>query len=191
MFCTPFSLPLMRCRVVWMTRRSMPISVVKKVFVAACGVCLCWGSGPVGAEESGQTVQGVSRSYYGWLDKFENPSYQPTPFTQSQLPVERNTADASGDNPRPQQAARQNLASGQRASVSGQSAGIDVSDAIFENNTAEPGKGLGCYYHRAYYSHLPLFKDDSYSLRGAFDVAETYHKPSQDIVSSPDEVPHN
>ena len=173
-----------------MTRRSMPISVVKKVFVAACGVCLCWGSGPVGAEESGQTVQDKSRLYYGWLDKFSNPSHQPSPFTLPQLPVKQENADASAEGPSPRQAAQRNVASIQSASGSRESVGIDVSDVIFENDTAEPGKGLGCYYHRAYYSHLPLFNDDSYSLRGAFDVAETYHKPSQDIVSSPDEVPH-
>ena len=168
----------------------MLASVVKKVLAAACGVSLCWGSGPLGAEESGQTVQDKSRPYYGWLDKFENPSYQPSPFTQPELPVQQKNADASAENPSLQQAGQQNVASVQPASGRKERAGIDVSDLIFENDTAEPGKGLGCYYHRAYYSHLPLFKDDSYFLRGAFDVAETYHKPSQDIVSSPDEVPH-
>jgi hypothetical protein len=173
-----------------MTRENMLASVVKKVLAAACGLTLCWGSGSLGAEESGQTVQDKSRSYYGWLDKFANPSHQPGPFTHAQLPFKQMNADASAENPSPQQTAQQNVASIQPASGSRESAGIDVSDVIFENDTAEPGKGLGCYYHRAYYSHLPLFKDDSYSLRGAFDVAETYHKPSQDIVSSPDEVPH-
>ena len=169
--------------------------VAKKVLAAACGVALCLGSGPLYAEQSDQTVQDTSRSYYGWLDKFENPSHQPSPPTQPVLPVQRKNAAAQAENSSRQQSAQQNIASVQPASGSREDAGVDVSDVVFEdvvfeNDTAEPGKGLGCFYHRAYYSHLPLFTDDSYSLRGAFDVAETYHKPSQDIVSSPDEVPH-
>ena len=168
----------------------MLASVVRKAFAAACSVALCFGSVLLYAEESDQTLQDTSRSYYGWLDKFENPSHQPSQPTQPLLPVQPKNAEAQAENPSVKQATQQNVASVQPASGNMEDAGIDVSDVIFENDTAEPGKGLGCYYHRAYYSHLPLFKDDSYSLRGAFDVAETYHKPSQDIVSSPDEVPH-
>ena len=174
---------------------NMLASVAKKVFAAACGVALCWGSGPLHAEQSDQTVQATSRSYYGWLDKFENPSHQPKRLAQPPLPVQQRNAAASAKNPSRNQSAQENAASVPPASGSTEDAGVDVSDVVledvvFENDTAEPGKGLGCYYHRAYYSHLPLFKDDSYSLRGAFDVAETYHKPSKDIVSSPDEIPH-
>lgn len=173
----------------------MLASVAKKAFVTACGVALCLGSGRLYAEESAQIVQDKSRSYYGWLDKFENPSHQPSQPTQSLVPFQPKNADAPAENPSGGLSAQQNAAGVQPASGSIDDAGVDVSDVVledvvFENDTAEPGKGLGCYYHRAYYSHLPLFKDDSYSLRGAFDVAETYHKPSQDIVSSPDEVPH-
>ncbi len=172
----------------------MLASVAKKAFAAACGVALCLGSGPLYAEQSAQTVQDTHRSYYGWLDKFENPSHQPRPTTQPRLPVQQKNAATLAENPSGGQSAQQNVAS-QSASGSLEDAGVDISDVVledvvFENDTAEPGKGLACYYHRAYYSHLPLFTDDSYSLRGAFDVAETYHKPSQDIVSSPDEVPH-
>ncbi len=173
----------------------MLASVAKKAFATACGVALCLGSGLLYAEESAQTVQDTSRSYYGWLDKFENPSRQPSPPTQPVLPVQRKNTAAQAENSSRQQSAQQNVASVQPASGSMEDAGVDVSevdvsDMVFENDTAEPGKGLGCFYHRAYYSHLPLFTDDSYSLRGAFDVAETYHKPSKEIVSSPDEVPH-
>lgn len=168
----------------------MVASVVKNALVAGCCVALCFGRVLLYAEESDQTLQDTSRLYYGWLDKFENPSHQPGQPTQSLVPFQPMNADTLAENPSGDQSAQQNVASVQPASASMEDAGAEVSNVIFENDTAEPGKGLGCYYHRAYYSHLPLFKDDSYSLRGAFDVAETYHKPSQDVVSSPDEVPH-
>ena len=72
----------------------MLASVAKKAFAAACGVALCLGSGSLRAEESAQTVQDTPRSYYGWLDKFENPSHQLSQPTQLQLPVQPKHAAA-------------------------------------------------------------------------------------------------
>ena len=168
----------------------MLASVVKSALATVSCMALCFGSVPVYADESDQTLQDMSRSYYGWLDKFENPSRQHDQPTQSLVPFQPMGTETSVENPSRELSEQQNRASGHPPSGSMEDVGADLSNVIFENDTAEPGKGLGCYYHRAYYSHLPLFKDGSYSLRGAFDVAETYQQPSQDIVSSPDEVPH-
>lgn len=121
--------------------------------------------------------------YYGWLDKFENPSAVPSSqprVTQPRSDGEHAVAATDATTP-----TRQNAAVSSNDDVHSVAAPADM---VFEENTAEPGEGLGCYYHRAYYSHLPMFKDDVYSLRGSFDVAETYRKPSDDVVSSPDEV---
>jgi hypothetical protein len=41
-------------------------------------------------------------------------------------------------------------------------------------SSVAPGEGLGCFYHQGYYSHLPLFKDGSYTLPGSHEVAEPY-----------------
>lgn len=109
--------------------------------------------------------------YYGWLDEFENPS-QPTPAASSVPQI-------------PDQPERQAAAPVGSSSTDGPPSETVASNVVFEESTAEPGEGLGCYYHRAYYSHLPMFKDGVYSLRGSFDVAETYRKPSDDVVSSP------
>lgn len=112
--------------------------------------------------------------YYGWLDKFEQPS-QPTPAVSSVPRV-------------PDRPERQVAAPVGSPSPDGPPSETVASNVVFEESTAEPGEGLGCYYHRAYYSHLPMFKDGVYSLRGSFDVAETYRKPSDDVVSSPSEL---
>lgn len=109
--------------------------------------------------------------YYGWLDEFEQPS-QPTPAASSVPRV-------------PGQPERHVAAPVGSPSPDGPPSETAASNVVFEESTAAPGEGLGCYYHRAYYSHLPMFKDGVYSLRGSFDVAETYRKPSDDVVSSP------
>ena len=57
-----------------------------------------------------------------------------------------------------------------------------ANDVVFG---AEAGEGLGCYYHRSYYSHLPMFKAGAYHLPGSLDVAEPYQKASSTALSSP------
>lgn len=120
-------------------------------------------AGALRAEGEPQPPTPQAAAYYGWLDKFENPSHQPTP-------IQKGGAHTLTEKGQAEQATQHDLAS---------------SDAGVEEETAAPGEGLGCYYHRAYYSHLPMFKDDVYSLRGSFDVAETFHKPSEDVISVP------
>ena len=126
-------------------------------------------TGSLWAEEEPQPTSEKVSPYYGWLDKFENPSHQPM------TPVQENSADSLTEKGHVEPT---------------KSGGGALSDVISEEKTAEPGEGLGCYYHRAYYSHLPMFKDDVYSLRGSFDVTETFQKPSEEVISSPDEVVH-
>ena len=121
-------------------------------------------AGALRAEGEPQPTTPQAAAYYGWLDKFENPSHQPT------TPTRKTDAHTLTEKGQAEQAEQHDLAS---------------SDAGVEEETAAPGEGLGCYYHRAYYSHLPMFKDDVYSLRGSFDVAETFHKPSEDVISVP------
>ena len=132
-------------------------------------------AGGLRAEGEPQPAEPKAAAYYGWLDKFENPSHRPTP------PLQKNAVEALTEKSQP---ARPDIASVKPAPPT-ESGSLAVSDAGVEGETAEPGEGLGCYYHRAYYSHLPMFKDDVYSLRGSFDVAETFHKPSEDLISVP------
>ncbi|MCS6927633.1 MAG: hypothetical protein NZ578_17215 [Candidatus Binatia bacterium] len=47
-----------------------------------------------------------------------------------------------------------------------------------------PGEGLGCYYHRSYYSHLPLFQKGSYLLPGSLAVAEPAHVMPQGAATA-------
>lgn len=134
-------------------------------------------AGEIRAEGEPQPTAPKAAAYYGWLDKFENPSHRPTP-------VQKSGVDALPGKGQTEQAAQHDIASVETPPPA-ESGSVAVPDALVEEETAAPGEGLGCYYHRAYYSHLPMFKDDVYSLRGSFDVAETFHKPSEDVISVP------
>ena len=143
--------------------------------VVSLGV-LCVAGG-LRAEGEPQPTAPKATAYYGWLDKFENPSHRPTPIQKSDV----DTLPGKGQ---AEQAEQHDIAS-VKTPPSAEGGSGAVPDASVEEETAAPGEGLGCYYHRAYYSHLPMFKDDVYSLRGSFDVAETFHKPSEDVISVP------
>ena len=134
-------------------------------------------AGGLRAEGEPQSTGHKAAAYYGWLDKFENPSHRPL------TPPQKNKASTLTEKDQAEQAAQPEVASVKQAPVT-QDANA-AGSAMSAEETAEPGEGLGCYYHRAYYSHLPMFKDDVYSLRGSFDVAETFHKPSEDVISLP------
>lgn len=121
------------------------------------------------------------QSYYGWLDKFENP-----PRPQDARAASKKQSSQSGSEQTVPIATTQTDVKPEASPAADAVAKSSVSEVVFEADTAEPGQGLGCYYHRAYYSHLPMFQDGVYSLRGSYDVAETYHKPSEEVVSSPD-----
>ena len=134
-------------------------------------------AGGLRAEGEPQSTAPKAAAYYGWLDKFENPSHRPL------TPPRKNSAHTSPEKLPAEPAAQPEIASVKQAPAT-QDANA-AGSAMSAEETAEPGEGLGCYYHRAYYSHLPMFKDDVYSLRGSFDVAETFHKPSEDVISLP------
>ena len=135
-------------------------------------------AGDLRAEGEPQPTAPEAAAYYGWLDKFENPSHR------SLTPTQKKSAHTLTEKGQAEQAAQHDIASVETPPSTESGDGV-VPDAIAEEETAAPGEGLGCYYHRAYYSHLPMFKDDVYSLRGSFDVAETFHKPSEDVISVP------
>lgn len=185
---------------------------MRNVVCAALAAGLVSAHGALSADDSAQAESATPTrtaehpaQYYGWLDKFENPSAVSSSrprATQPRSDGEQAVATTVGG----RDARVPGLRSGHEQAVTAADAppptrqnatvssnddvqsGAAPADIVFEENTAEPGEGLGCYYHRAYYSHLPMFKDDVYSLRGSFDVAETYRKPSDAVVSSPDEV---
>lgn len=151
---------------------------MKNILTVVISLGVLCVAGDLRAEGEPQPTAPKATAYYGWLDKFENPSHQsltPTQENGARMPAEKDQAE---------QAVQHDIAS-VKTSPSAESGGVAVSDASIEGETAAPGEGLGCYYHRAYYSHLPMFKDEVYSLRGSFDVAETFHKPSEDVISVP------
>lgn len=151
---------------------------MKNVLTIVLGLGALCVAGDLQAEGEPQPTAPKAAAYYGWLDKFENPSHR------SPTPIQKNNADTLAEKGQAEQAEQHAIAS-VKTSPSTESGSVAVSDIIVEEETAAPGEGLGCYYHRAYYSHLPMFKDDVYSLRGSFDVAETFHKPSEDVISVP------
>lgn len=163
---------------------------MRNVVCAALTAGLALAHGALSANDGSQAESATPTrtaehpaQYYGWLDKFENPSAAPSSRPRATSP--RSDGEQTGAAADAPSLTRQNAAVSSDDDVH---SGASPADIVFEENTAEPGEGLGCYYHRAYYSHLPMFKDDVYSLRGSFDVAETYRKPSDAVVSSPDEV---
>ena len=150
---------------------------MKNILTVVVSLGVLCVAGDLRAEGEPQPTAPKATAYYGWLDKFENPSHRPTP-------IQKNDGDTLAEKGQAEQAEQHDIAS-VKTPPSVESGGGAVPDASVEEETAAPGEGLGCYYHRAYYSHLPMFKDDVYSLRGSFDVAETFHKPSEDVISVP------
>jgi len=124
---------------------------------------------PVGTQDA--------TSYYGWIDKFERQDGRPDRVGRGA----QNVPFAAAEEAKPKLVTEGVSAEGVAApqTVFGDQTGSD------RKSTAEPGEGLGCYYHQAYYSHLPMFKDDIYSLRGSLDVSETFHKSAAVAASAP------
>lgn len=110
-----------------------------------------------GAETAHSTA---AQQFYPWLDKFAT---QPIP-PRGQEPPSAANRFASGE------ATRQ----GERIAESRpEPFPVWVSEGL--GDPVGPGEGLGCYYHRSYYSHLPLFQKGSYALPGSLAVAEPAH----------------
>jgi hypothetical protein len=114
---------------------------------------------------AGDSAAAKIPDYYGWLEKYQNPAQ-----TRQAEPAAADVAGVELEH-RPRPTASQ--------SATGDS---DIAlqplngDAGVSSESLGPGEGLSCYYHRAYYSHLPLFKDGAYTLHGSLSVAEPYHQ---------------
>jgi hypothetical protein len=105
--------------------------------------------------------------FYQWLDKYQNPTVHP----QAHQPIQQPTAVApEGDRETIQ------LTGSPADNLSLPLASPDLVDTFYE--VVEPGEGLGCFYHRSYYSHLPLFKGSAYNLAGSLAVAEPAQVPA-------------
>ena len=144
----------------------------------AFGVAPVYGDPSVEGTKNNSGPGHEATSYYGWMNKFEQQEGRTNrgPRTGADVPPRAgqdglSTLAKKGDVP--------------AQSVAGPQIAPDGRNASDPSSSAKPGEGLGCYYHQAYYSHLPMFKDDIYSLRGSLDVSETYHKSTAVAASPP------
>lgn len=137
---------------------------------AFCGA----GSVSVALADSPQPPSQTVPEFYQWLDRYQNPPVQP----QARQPIQQPTVVPTGSGDETLQspsAPAENLAFPLESS-----AFVDTSYEV-----VEPGEGLGCFYHRSYYSHLPLFKGSTYNLAGSLAVAEPAQVPASLPVTSP------
>lgn len=122
------------------------------------------------AEDSSSTAP----AFYSWLEKYQNPAVE--------HPI--HNAQVNGSQPAPSM----NEPAPAKAMMTLPSARSSVSETVTDEHGEQvvgPGEGLGCYYHRSYYSHLPLFTNNgNYSLRGDIDVAEPYHQSSEHVSAA-------
>jgi len=123
--------------------------------------------------EDAQASREKVPAFYNWLEKYQNP----TPRLGSRSPSQQVSVVAQ---PQEGVESRQTANTAKPPSSPVETPPLLVGGAT---DTAEPGEGLGCFYHRAYYSHLPLFKDGTYTLPGSLDVAEPYQKPSRSVFA--------
>lgn len=110
-------------------------------------------------------------AFYGWLEKYQNPTVE-HPVQNAQPRVSQPTSDV----------VRLPSATSLPSSWTPL---LEIANTDQGEQVVGPGEGLGCYYHRSYYSHLPLFnKNGNYSLRGDIDVAEPYHQSSEHVSAA-------
>jgi hypothetical protein len=118
------------------------------------------------AQASGQTTP----AFYGWLDKYQNPALS----AGVQKPSPQAEAVSKSTN---------NLENQQSTAMTETPASpteVPPLQVDWANEPTGPGEGFGCFYHRSYYSHLPLFdKGNAYTLPGSLDVAEPYQPLSR------------
>lgn len=123
--------------------------------------------------EDPQAAQQTVPAFYNWLEKYQHPTLRPGPQNPSQQVSITPTRTENLES-------QQNANTVETPSLPIEPPALLVGGAT---ETAEPGEGLGCFYHRAYYSHLPLFKNGTYTLPGSLDVAEPYQKPSRSVFA--------
>jgi hypothetical protein len=148
---------------------------MKQVIAVLLGLVILGISGwrTAALAEDAQASRGKVPAFYNWLEKYQNP----TPQLGSRSPSQPVSAAAQ---PQESVESRQHASAAEPPSPPVEAPPLLMGGAT---ETAEPGEGLGCFYHRAYYSHLPLFKNGAYTLPGSLDVAEPYQKPSQSVFA--------
>ena len=114
-----------------------------------------------------QSPAQTAPDFYQWLDRYQNPAVHPQPHQPIQQPAAVSIA-SDRDTIYLTSAQDENLAFSLDSPAL-----VDTSYDV-----VEPGEGLGCFYHRSYYSHLPLFKGRAYNLAGSLAVAEPAQIPS-------------
>ncbi|MCE2486546.1 MAG: hypothetical protein J4F42_13610 [Desulfurellaceae bacterium] len=149
--------------------KTLSVSRVLTVWLAAVLLGAGWGTPAALSAEPDPAV------YYGWLDAYQNPgaATPPVPLPDT-LPADQQVPDsaaAGSEEPLVAQA------------EAGQ--GLKRKRVNFLRADGRHVSSLGCYYHRSYYSHLPLFQDGAYTLPGSLDVAEPYQQLSRQAISSP------
>lgn len=149
--------------------KTLSVSRVLTVWLAAVLLGAGWGTPDALSAEPDPAV------YYGWLDAYQNPgaATPPAPLPGT-LPADQQVPDlaaAGSEEPLVAQA------------EAGQ--GLKRKRVNFLRADGRHVSSLGCYYHRSYYSHLPLFQDGAYTLPGSLDVAEPYQQLSRQAISSP------
>ena len=136
--------------------RTLSVSRVLTVWLATVLLCSGWAATDALSAEPDPSV------YYGWLDAYQNPGVAtpPAPLPDT-LPADQQAPDLDAAGPE------------------------EPSVAQAEAGQGQLPQSRGCYYHRSYYSHLPMFQDGAYTLPGSLDVAEPYQKLSRQAISSP------
>ena len=140
---------------------------MKNLFALLLCLIVCGVSGwtPPAFAEDAQAPGQTTPAFYRWLDKYQNPAL-PTDAQKSSPQAE--AVSKSTDNLENQQST---------AVTEPPASPNEVPPLLVDsaNETTGPGEGFGCFYHRSYYSHLPLFdKGNTYVLPGSLDVAEPY-----------------
>jgi hypothetical protein len=119
-------------------------------------------------------------AFYNWLEKYQNPA--------AEYPGQNAQPHTSQPMQPTQSAQSANdvvLQNGAATLPSSWTSLAETANADQGSRVVGPGEGLGCYYHRSYYSHLPLFnKTGNYTLRGDLDVSEPYHQPSDHVSAT-------
>jgi hypothetical protein len=151
---------------------SMKNTIALLLCFALCGASSMTAAFAEAPQSPSQSVP----DFYQWLDRYQNPAVH----RQTHQPIQQPTAvsiASDRETIQPTSTLAENL-----SFPFDSPALVDTSYDV-----VDPGEGLGCFYHRSYYSHLPFFKGSAYNLAGSLAVAE----PAQVPPSLPVVLPVN
>jgi hypothetical protein len=151
-----------------------------RVAVLTSVLTVMWSVAPLpGAQAQGtdEAAAGAG-AYYTWLERYADPKPR---VASADEPSDHRLAAAVGREEalswgawgretlrRVSSWARsfwQGAASGQPSEVGEKAQAARSSDT-----------SLGCFYHRDYYTHLPMFQGDNFDLPGSYEASEVYWK---------------